>query len=323
MSNMKYIYGVDIGGTTVKIGLFTEEGTLIYDFEIKTRTENNGENILSDIAEAIFFKMWKEDADKNDIIGVGLTAPGPVLKDGTINGAVNLGWGTFNLSERFSEITGFKTVSGNDANVAALGEMWKGGGMGYSDIMMVTFGTGVGGGLILNGKIHTGAHGAAAEIGHIPFAEPEDEPETCGCGKRGCLEQYASANGAVRVAKRYLNEHPDEECGLRNIPEFTSKDIFDLVKAGDVTACKIAEEVYRIIGRAMAMISAVTDVEAFVFGGGMAKAGQILIDGAKKYYLKYAFPASRNTDFCLATLGNKAGIYGAAKLVIDSNNSDK
>jgi glucokinase len=314
----KYIFGVDIGGTTVKLGLFTAEGELLSDWEIKTRTENRGENILPDVAEAIALKMKEENISKDEVLGVGLTAPGPVLKDGTIKGAVNLGWGTFNLSKTLSDLTGLKVESGNDANVAALGELWKGGGMGYSDIMMVTFGTGLGGGLILNGRIHTGANGAAAEIGHIPFCEPEDEPDTCGCGKRGCLEQYTCANGAVHVAKRYLDEHPDEACGLRNIPNFTSKDIFDLVKAGDKTACKIAEKIYRNIGRGMAMISAVTDVEAFVFGGGMSKTGQMLIDGVRKYYVDYAFPACRNTDFKLATLGNKAGIYGAAKLIIDS-----
>ena len=315
MSN--FIFGVDIGGTTVKLGLFTGEGELLSDWEIKTRTENNGANILPDITAAIFQKLESEHIAKEEVGGIGLTAPGPVLKDGTINGAVNIGWGRFNLSKALSDLTGFKVISGNDANVAALGELWKGGGMGYSDIMMVTFGTGLGGGLILNGKIHTGANGAAAEIGHIPFVEYEDEPDECGCGKRGCLEQYTCASGAVHVANRYLADHPEEKCGLRDIPDFTAKDIFDLAKAKDKTACKIAERIYHNIGRGMAMISAVTDIEAFVFGGGMSKAGQMLIDGVKRYYVKYAFPPTRNADFVLATLGNKAGIYGAAKLIVD------
>lgn len=312
----KYVFGVDIGGTTVKIGLFSSEGELISDWEIKTRKENKGGNVLSDIAQSVSEKMAEENINKEDVLGIGLTAPGPILKDGTIKGAVNIGWGTFNIKKELEDLTGIRVEAGNDANVAALGELWKGGGMGYSDIMMVTFGTGLGGGLILDGKIHSGANGAAAEIGHIPFVEPEEEPDACGCGKRGCLEQYTCAKGAVHVAKRYLEQHPDEKCGLRDIPDFTAKDIFDLVKAGDETACVIAEKIYKNIGRGMAIISAVTDVEAFVFGGGMSKAGQMLIDGVKKYYVGYAFPACRNTDFRLATLGNRAGIYGAAKMII-------
>lgn len=312
----KYVFGVDIGGTTVKIGLFSSEGELISDWEIKTRKENKGGNVLSDIAQSVSEKMAEENINKEDVLGIGLTAPGPILKDGTIKGAVNIGWGTFNIKKELEDLTGIRVEAGNDANVAALGELWKGGGMGYSDIMMVTFGTGLGGGLILDGKIHSGANGAAAEIGHIPFVEPEEEPDACGCGKRGCLEQYTCAKGAVHVAKRYLEQHPDEECGLREIPDFTAKDIFDLVKAGDKTAGVIAEQIYKNIGRGMAIISAVTDVEAFVFGGGMSKAGQMLIDGVKKYYVGYAFPACRDTDFRLATLGNRAGIYGAAKMII-------
>jgi glucokinase len=312
----KYIFGVDIGGTTVKIGFFDPEGKLLSDWEIKTRTEDGGKNILPDIAKAVKDKISSENIAKEDVIGIGLTAPGPVLKDGTILGAVNLGWDVFNIKSELETLTGISVEAGNDANVAALGELWQGGGKGYSDIMMVTLGTGIGGGLILNGRIHVGANGAAAEIGHIPFFDPEYEPDICGCGKRGCFEEYASAKGVLRVAKRYLDSHPGEQCGLRDIPEFTAKDIFDQVKAGDKAACNIAEQIYRYLGRGMATISTITDVEAFVIGGGMSKAGEMLIDGIKKYYVVYAFPATRNADFRLATLGNLAGIYGAAKLII-------
>ena len=312
----KYIFGVDIGGTTVKIGFFDPEGKLLSDWEIKTRTEDGGKNILPDIAKAVKDKISSENIAKEDVIGIGLTAPGPVLKDGTILGAVNLGWDVFNIKSELETLTGISVEAGNDANVAALGELWQGGGKGYSDIMMVTLGTGIGGGLILNGRIHVGANGAAAEIGHIPFFDPEDEPDICGCGQRGCFEEYASAKGVLRVAKRYLDSHPGEQCGLRDIPEFTAKDIFDQVKAGDKAACNIAEQIYRYLGRGMATISTITDVEAFVIGGGMSKAGEMLIDGIKKYYVVYAFPATRNADFRLATLGNLAGIYGAAKLII-------
>lgn len=312
----KYIFGVDIGGTTIKIGFFTSDGELLSDWEIKTRTESNGENILPDAAASIKAKLSEEGINSSDVLGIGLDAPGPVLPDGTIRGAVNLGWGTFNIVKKMEALSGIKTKAGNDANVAALGELWKGGGMGYSDLMMVTLGTGVGGGLILNGQIHNGANGAAAEIGHIPVKDFSEEPDTCGCGKRGCFEQYASANGVVRVAKRFLEAHPDIKCSLRDIPKFTSKDIFDSVKAGDAGAAAIAKDIYRIIGMGMATITAVTDVEALVIGGGMSKAGSILIEGIQKYYKLYAFPATRDVAFRLATLGNQAGIYGAAKLII-------
>ena len=312
----KYIFGVDIGGTTVKIGFFTAEGILVDDWEIKTCKEDNGKNILSDIADSISGKIESCGANRDDVIGIGLDAPGPVLEDGTIKGAVNIGWGTFNLKEEMESLTGIAVKAANDANVAALGELWKGGGEGYSDICLVTIGTGLGGGLVLGGKIRAGANGAAAEIGHLPFVEPESEPDVCGCGKRGCLEQYTSATGMVRVAKRYLEAHPEKKCGLRDIPDFTTKEIFDLAKAHDETAVEITELIYKYLGRGLAIISAVADVEAFVIGGGVSKAGDVITEGVRKYYVGYAFPATRGADFKLAKLGNKAGIYGAAKLII-------
>lgn len=312
----KYIFGVDIGGTTVKMGFFSADGTLLDDWEIKTRTQDGGKYILPDVASAIFEKITSVGLDKADVIGIGLDSPGPILEDGTINGAVNLGWGTFNIKNELESLTGIEVKAGNDANVAALGEMWKGGGRGYSDICMVTLGTGLGGGLVLGGKIRAGANGAAAEIGHMPFIEPECEPDVCGCGKRGCLEQYTSAPGEVRVAKRYLAAHPEKKCALRNIPDFTAKDIFDLVKVHDETASEIAEQIYKYLGRGLAIVAAVVDVEAFVIGGGVSKAGSIITDGVRRYYKEYAFSATREADFKLAELGNKAGIYGAAKLII-------
>ena len=312
----KYVFGADIGGTTIKMGLFTADGTLLDDWEIKTRTQENGKYVLSDVANTVLEKLASVGASKDDVMGIGLDAPGPILDDGTIKGAVNIGWGTFNIVKELESLTGMTVKAGNDANVAALGEMWKGGGEGYSDICMVTLGTGLGGGLVLGGKIRAGANGAAAEIGHIPFVEPECEPDICGCGKRGCLEQYTSATGEVRVAKRYLAAHPEKKCGLRDISDFTTRDIFDLVKAHDETASEIAELIYKYLGRGLATIAAVVDVEAFVIGGGVSKAGEIITDGVRKYYVEYAFPATRGADFKLAKLGNKAGIYGAAKLII-------
>ncbi len=312
----KYAYGVDVGGTTVKMGLFETDGTLRETWEIPTRTENDGENILSDIAATIAENMEKQGIAKEDVEGIGIDVPGPVGADGTVFKCVNLGWGVFNVEEEMEKLSGFKTKAGNDANVAALGEMWKGGGAGFENMVMVTLGTGVGGGVIVGGKIVAGFHGAAGELGHIFAAE--GETESCGCGNHGCLEQYTSANGVARMAKKYLTEH-DCDTVLRqvDVDAVTSKDVFDAAKAGDAVALALVEDFGKTIGRALAQISCVVDPQIFVVGGGMAKAGDMVIEVIQKYFVKYAFHASRGTEFALATLGNDAGIYGAVKMVID------
>lgn len=311
----KYAFGVDVGGTTVKLGLFTVQGELLEDWEIPTVKADGGRMILPDVSRAVLAKISEKDLDKGDIEGIGIGLPGPVLEDGTVLGAANLGWGEFNVSDALSELTGLKVRAGNDANVAALGEMWKGGGKGCSDMVMVTLGTGVGGGIIINGRIVTGRNGAAGEIGHIPVAEPEDEPEECGCGKHGCLEQYASATGAVRLAGRFLEENKEINTILRD-KELTAKSIFDAAAAGDGAALAITDRFCRILGKALAAVAAALDPEMFVIGGGVSKAGEILTDGIGKYYREYAFHAVRGAGFALASLGNRAGMYGAVKLLI-------
>ncbi len=307
----KFCFGIDVGGTTVKMGLFNQEGDVLDKWEIVTNKENNGENILPDIAKSILAKMEEKNIVKEDVIGAGLGVPGPVTSDGRILKAANLGWGIFNVEEALSNLLGIKVKAGNDANVAALGEMWKGGGRGCENIVMITLGTGVGGGVINEGKIVTGAHGAGGEIGHIHVEH--SETEMCGCGKKGCLEQYASATGVVRMAKKAL-ETSDVPSVLRE-KELSAKEIFDAVKAGDVLACHIAEQFGKYLGEAMANVAVVSDPEAFVIGGGVSKAGDILIDYIKKYYVVKAFSACKETEFRMAELGNDAGIYGAAKLV--------
>ena len=310
-----YAFGVDIGGTTIKLGFFTTAGDLLENWEIPTRTEADGSYILSDITDAVNRLLEEKKISKQDVEGVGIGVPGPVGPDGTVFKCVNLGWGVFNVEQRLTELTGLKTRAGNDANVAALGELWQGGGKGFRDIVMVTLGTGVGGGVILGGRILAGANGAAGEIGHIPMYD--DDPETCGCGKRGCLEQYASANGVVRTARRWLEAHPDTASSLRNMERYTSKEIFDEAKRGDAAAGEIVEEAGRLLGKGLASIACVVNPEAFVIGGGMAKAGEILLNVIRKYYRQYAFHASRGTEFVFAKLGNNAGIYGGVRMVLE------
>jgi glucokinase len=309
---MKYIFGVDLGGTTVKMGLFNENGEVLEKWEIPTIKANNGEKILPDIANSIKGKIAEKSLNTNDIIGVGIGAPGPIDSNGTIYGAPNLGWGVFNVSETLSSLTGLKVKTGNDANVAALGEMWMGGGKGYSSIVMVTLGTGVGGGIIVNGRILSGYLGAGGEIGHIHMND--DEEESCGCGKKGCLEQYSSATGITRMGKKVLAS-TDEATVLRG-QDINAKTIFDAVKAGDKVAAQIADIYGRYLGVALANIACVVNPEVILLGGGVSKAGPVVIDYVKPYFEKRVFHGSKGTRFALATLGNDAGIYGAAKLVL-------
>ena len=309
----KYVFGVDIGGTTVKIGIFTDDGKLLDKWEIPTRTDEGGKYILSDIAESVEDRRVEMGIDKKDVLGVGMGVPGPVRADGTVLRCVNLGWGIFNVEEELSKLTGYVVKAGNDANMAALGEMWQGGGKGHRNIVMVTLGTGVGGGIIINGKMISGVNGAGGEIGHI--CVNDSETEKCGCGNTGCLEQYTSATGIVRSANILLNT-TDKPSKLRTVQYISAKEIFDAAKDGDELAAALVENHGKVLGKALAQIACVVDPEIFVIGGGVSRAGDILVDTTKKYFLEYAFHACRTTQFALATLGNDAGIYGGACSII-------
>ena len=308
----KYVFGVDIGGTTVKLGIFSVEGELLDKWEITTRTENGGENILSDIAAELKDKQASMGISNDDVLGVGMGVPGPVKEDGTVVKCVNLGWGIFNAADELGKLIGLPVKVGNDANMAALGEYWQGGGKGYKNVIMVTLGTGVGGGIILNGNMLAGVNGAGGEIGHMTINV--DETDECNCGKKGCLEQYASATGIVRLANKAL-KNSDKPSKLREV-EVTAKEIFDAAKAGDELANELVEGFGMRLGLALAKVSCVVDPEVFVIGGGVSKAGQIILDVTKKYYQKYAFHACRDAEFALAKLGNDAGIFGGAAAVI-------
>lgn len=311
----KYSVGVDIGGTTVKMGLFTEDGTVLDKWEIVTRKEEAGKYILGDIAESLKSKLRERTVAKEEIIGIGLGVPGPITPDGTVLKCANLGWGVFSVVEEVQKLTGIANVKvNNDANVAALGEMWKGGGRGYKNVIMITLGTGVGGGVILDGKILTGTKGAAGEIGHLTVNLHEED--TCGCGKKGCLEQYASATGIVKEAKRALAKS-DKASALRRIEKLSAKAIFDKAKEGDELAVEMVEQLGSYLGMACSHIAGVVDPEVFVIGGGVSRAGEILLDVIRKNYDCNVMFALKGKEFHLAELGNDAGIYGSAKMVLD------
>ncbi|MGN0205184.1 MAG: ROK family glucokinase [Coprococcus sp.] len=312
----KYCFGVDLGGTTVKMGLFTVTGELLDKWEIPTRTENHGEYILGDIAASIQAKMSEKQLTDKNVTGVGIGVPGPVIKESIVQQCVNLGWGTVNVAETLASLTHLPVKAANDANVAALGEQWQGGGKGYDSLIMMTLGTGVGGGIISDGKIVSGANGAAGEIGHMVIVDPADITGVCGCGHVGCLEQAASATGLVNMTRKLLTE-TDESSSLRGMDPLTAKDILDAAKAGDDLAVRAADKMMMYLGRAAAYLACAMNPDIFVIGGGVSRAGSYLTDGIRKYYRETVFHASTETPFVLATLGNDAGIIGAAKLVCD------
>lgn len=312
---MKYGFGVDVGGTTVKIAYFDETGNMISKWEIPTVTADCGSRILPDIAASIREFREKNGIAAESLLGVGIGVPGPVDAKGNVNRCVNLGWGTFNINKELSALTGLPVTAGNDANVAALGEFWKGGGQGCDNMVFVTLGTGVGGGIVIEGKLLHGAHGSGAEIGHMVLNR--DETAVCGCGKRGCVEQYCSATGIVRMAKLAL-EASDEDSALRQLSNLTCKDIFDAGKQGDRLALQVLDKYYAYMGEFLADVCCVVNPEVVVLGGGVSKAGDVLLDGLKPYFNKYVFHAASNVKFTLAALGNDAGAYGAFKLALDA-----
>ncbi|MBN7573253.1 glucokinase [Clostridium sp. 2-1] len=308
----EYIFGVDIGGTTIKLGLFKAEGKLLEKWEIETRKENEGKYILKDIVETLENKLNEKNISKENVLGIGIGVPGPVKDDGTVLKCVNLGWKVFNIVDQVNKLVKLPIKAANDANVAALGEMWRGGGKGYKNAVMVTLGTGVGGGIIVDGKIISGSNGAGGEIGHIKVSD--NETECCGCGNKGCLEQYASATGIVSLANKAL-KNTKTKSDLKNFGNLSAKDIFDSAKAGDELALELVDDFGNRLGKALANISCVIDPEIFVIGGGVSKNGSFLIESITKHFKGNAFHSSRNTKFELAKLGNDAGIYGAARLI--------
>ncbi len=314
---MKYGFGVDLGGTTVKLAFFDEHGTMLNKWEIPTVTANNGSQILPDIAASIRSHLDKVGIPDENILGIGIGVPGPVDANGVVNLCVNLGWGHFNIHEELGKLTGFPVKAGNDANVAALGEYWKGGGQGCENMIFATLGTGVGGGIVINGELIHGVHGAGGEIGHMVLNK--HETARCNCGKYGCVEQYCSATGIVRIAEKTLAQTNGDSVLREKFP-LTCKDVFDAAAAGDVLAADILEQVYDYLGEFLGDLCSILDPEAVVLGGGVSKAGLPLLDGARRYFNKYVFHGAKDVRFSLASLGNDAGAYGAFKLALNEFN---
>ena len=309
----EYCFGIDIGGTSVKMGLFRTNGELLKKWEIRTRSEEKGKFILKDIAESLKTVREEFGIDVSEIEGAGIGVPGPTKADGYVERCVNLGWTDCNPASQLSSLIGIPVKAGNDANVAALGEMWKGGGEGHQDVVLLTLGTGVGGGIIQEGTILAGHRGLGGELGHITVNPAE--PEACNCGNHGCLEQYASARGVARVARKILSDHTEESV-LRSYQSFSAKEVFDAAKAGDALALKAVETLGHYLGQVISATAFTVDPDVFVIGGGVSRAGEILTDVITKYYHRFTSLTEKKVPVVLAKLGNDAGIYGAAKLAL-------
>lgn len=305
-------FGVDIGGTATKIGAFDQRGTLLSKWEIKTDISENGSLILPNVAEEILH--YARNLSRVVAIGVGI--PGPVQRGGYVKRCVNLGWGDFNPARELASILrGVPVFAGNDANMAALGEYWRGSGRDADNLVFITLGTGVGGGIILDGKMVFGMSGLGGEIGHV-IVNP-DETSPCNCGQCGCLDQTASATGIVRCAKRMLKES-DAPSTLRDLESITARDVVDAARHGDALAEKAFDHCMYFLGKSMAMLTNIIDPEIYIIGGGVSKSGDYLVNTVKKHYEALATLSDQKAGIALAKLGNDAGIYGAAKLAMDS-----
>lgn len=311
-----YAFGVDIGGTAIKVGLFHQH-ILMEKMEIPTRREEKGSHVLPDVAALIEVKMKEHQITWEELEGIGMGVPGPVDETGTVLQCVNLGWDEVNLPLEMKRLLPelHKFSVGNDVNVATLGEMWKGSASGYNSAVMITLGTGVGGGVVIKDEMFYGAYGSAGELGHM-CVNPWEQ-ESCRCGSKGCLEQYASASGLLHQTQKKLAQ-TEEPSVLREISHLTAKAICDAAREGDTFARERLEELGKIMGYTLGNITCVLDPQIYLIGGGLSKAGEILLDPIQRYYKKYAFHTSKNTKIALASLGNDAGIYGCMHMLIKS-----
>lgn len=308
----QYVFGIDIGGTTIKCGLFSSAGEILDKWEIHTNKKDEGRYILPEVAATIATKCAEKNISQDEIEGVGIGVPGPVTDEGVIVVGVNINWANEkHVKAELEALINVPVSVGNDANVAALGELWLGAAKGAKNAIMFTLGTGVGGGIIVNGKVIAGANGAGGEVGHCTSV-PEGG-NLCNCGKKGCLETVASATGIVRETVKYL-ETTEDASSLRDIENLEAKDVFDAAKANDAVGLKMVDQLGFYLGLTAANLATALDPEKIIIGGGVSKAGSILIDAVKKYYQLYAFAPVLHTEFVIAELGNDAGIIGAAYL---------
>ena len=316
----KKIIGIDLGGTSVKFAILTSEGEIQEKWSIKTNVLDEGCHIVDDMVESILHRLDLLQLTAENFIGIGMGSPGVVDREkGTVIGAYNFNWKTLQpVKDKIEKATGIPFYIDNDANVAALGERWMGAGENQPDVVFMTLGTGVGGGIVAEGKLLHGLAGAAGELGHISV--DFDQPIQCTCGKKGCLETVASATGIVNLTRRYADEYAgvaELKKLIDNGEDVNAKVVFDLAKEGDELALIVYRNFARYLGIACANIGSILNPSTIVIGGGVSAAGDFLLDGVRKVYEENSFPQVRtSTKLALATLGNDAGVIGAASLVL-------
>lgn len=312
MSEKVYV-GVDLGGTAIKVGLCDENGNLLQTYEGETGTEYGADTVLDRIAEYVRLLVSESPYSWDQVAGIGAGIAGFLdIPEGIVKFSANLGWRNVPVKKTLEEKLGKTVAIDNDANVAALGEAWSGAGAGIPNLVCYTVGTGVGGGIIINGRIYQGYSGMAGELGHMAIV-PDLEAIQCGCGQIGCLETVSSATGIVRMAKDAVGRGDKTSLGL--IPHITAKDVFDAAKAGDEVALRIVNRAAFYIGKSMSLLAVIVNPQRFIVGGGVSKAGDILLNPIREIFKKYTPEAAQeNVDIVPATLGNNAGIVGAACL---------
>jgi glucokinase len=318
----KVAVGIDLGGTSTKLSLVKSTGEIVDKWNIPTDTSEAGSKIIPNIIQSLKQKISELNVANSDIIGIGMGAPGAINRnEGTVSGAYNLNWVEVQpVQSVFEASFGVPFFIDNDANVAALGEKWRGSGNNLKNVVFITLGTGVGGGVIITNQLLTGNHGCAGEIGHIHVS---DNPIfQCTCGNQGCLESVASATGMIHLSKYLAQEHEGSSKLKQTIlekDEITVKEVFDAAKVKDTLGLVILENFGNYIGLACSHIANILDPDKIIVGGGIAAAGSILLSEIFETYHKYTFPKARDKELLtLARLGNDAGILGAAYLVMSN-----
>lgn len=310
--------GIDLGGTAIKAGLCDASGTLLRSAEGPTGAENGAQAVIDNIVAIVRKLVQDAGYEWDQVAGIGAGIPGFMnIREGVVLLSPNLRWNDVPVKRLLEERLGKPVRINNDANVAALGEVWSGAGAGRKNVVCFTLGTGVGGGIIINGKIYEGAAGMAGELGHIQIV-PDLEAVQCGCGQTGCLETVSSATGIVRMANDAVER--GDRTSLALLETITAKDVFDAAKSGDEAALRIVQRAAYYLGRAMAALAVILNPERFIIGGGVSKAGDILFNVVRENFEKYTPAASRQgVDIVPAQLGNDAGVVGAAGLGLYSD----
>lgn len=311
----KFNVGIDIGGTSIKFGLFDESDKLLYKWSIDTDTSDEGKKIVPEVSDSLLHFFSEKEIRLEDLLSIGIDIPGPAIHGDKVLKAVNLNWKEeFNIAKLMKSCLKNDKVyiyALNDANAAAYGEYVYGAGKNYKTEFMATLGTGIGGALVFDDKIIEGMHGGAGEIGHVKVFDKYEL--RCNCGGIGCLETIAARKGIISLAKKNIasKKYKSSLNDRENLDDLDVKEICDLAKMGDELCDETIKEAMRYVGKAISYVSEIVEPECVIIGGGIAKAGDIILDYIKDGYDRFSTMTTVKPFFGLAKLQNEAGIYGA------------